>query len=122
EAGEGRTDEGCTEERDRQHGERVHRDDVGRGLVRRDVDSLRGDEGQVVESADAGSRRRNGESEIAHALEEKEAADAEVDVEGLADDVVHGDVGEPHARRGGEDEKDALAAAERPEALDEMSR
>ena len=86
------------EQRDGDDGERVHREDIRGRLVRRDVDSLSGDERQVVERADARSGGRNGERQVADAFEQEVTAERDVEVERLADDEVHRHVGEPHGR------------------------
>ena len=101
----------------------MHREHVRGGLVDRDVDPLGGQQGEVVEGADARGRRRDGEREVPDALEQEVRADRKVEREGvLADHVVHGHVGEPHRRRRAEDGHEPRPAAERPEPVHEVRR
>ena len=89
----------------------------------RDINPLGGQQGEVVERADARRRRRDGEREVPDALEQKVRADRKVEREGvLADHVVHGHVGEPHRRRRAEDGHEPRPAAERPEPVHEVRR
>ena len=60
---------------------------------------LRGEEREVVEAPEAGRRRRHGEREVPDPLEQEVRAELEVEVERVADDREHRDVGEPHERR-----------------------
>jgi hypothetical protein len=98
----------------------VHGEHVRRGLVRRDVDSPRGHEREVIEGPDPGGGRRHCERQIAHSFKQEVATDTDFDAEGLPDDVVHRHVGEPHACRSPEDEKDPLAPPEGSQPFDEM--
>ena len=76
----------------------MHRQDVSGRFVRRNVDSLCRNEGEVVEGSDSGSGCRHRQGQVSHAFEEEEGADADLDVERTANEDVHRHVGEPHRR------------------------